>query len=83
MTRPEVIEKIKGVIFSCFPDMAGMDIQEDTVINTDSAIDSMGFILVICKLEALFDVRIPERQWSKLLTMGDVADAIMKRLPKE
>ena len=82
MTRAEVIEKIKGVIFSCFPDMEGMDIREDTVINTDTAIDSMGFVLVICKLEALFDVRIPERQWSKLLTMGDVADAIMKRLPK-
>jgi acyl carrier protein len=43
----------------------------------------MGFILVICKLEAMFDVRIPERQWQKLRTMGDVADAIMKRLPKE
>ena len=42
----------------------------------------MGFVLIICKLEALFDVRIPERQWQKLLTLGDVADAIMKRLPK-
>ena len=82
MSRTEVLEKIKGVIFDCFPDMAGQDIQEDTVINTDTAIDSMGFVLVICKLEALFDVRIPERQWSKLMTMGDVADAILKRLPK-
>ena len=83
MTRAEVLEKIRGVIFDCFPDMAGQDIQEGTVINTDTAIDSMGFVLVICKLEALFDVRIPERQWSKLMTMGDVADAILKRLPKE
>ena len=83
MTRQEVIEKIKTVIFNCFPDMEGMDIQEDTVINTDTAIDSMGFVLVICKLEALFDVKIPERQWAKLSTLGDVADAIIKRLPKE
>ncbi len=82
MTRAEVIEKIRTVVFDCFPDMAGQDIREDTVINTETAIDSMGFVLIICKLEALFDVRIPERQWSKLLTMGDVADAIMKRLPK-
>ena len=81
MTRSEVIEAIKKVIFDCFPDMAGQDIQKDTVINTETAIDSMGFILVICKLEALFDVRIPERQWNKLSTLGDVADAIMKRLP--
>ena len=82
MNRQEVIEKIKTVIFDCFPDMAGTELKEDSVINTETAIDSMGFVLVICKLEALFDVRIPERQWQKLSTLGDVADAIIKRLPK-
>ena len=81
MTRQDVLEKTKGVIFDCFPDMREMDIKEDTVINTDTAIDSMGFVLVICKLEALFDVRIPERQWQKLQTLGDVVNAIYKRLP--
>lgn len=81
MTRQEVLEKTKTVIFDCFPEMKEQNIQEDTVINTDTAIDSMGFVLVICKLEALFDVRIPERQWQKLQTLGDVVDAIYKRLP--
>ena len=80
MTRQDVLEKTKSVIFDCFPEMAEQNIQEDTVINTDTAIDSMGFVLVICKLEALFDVRIPERQWQKLQTLGDVVDAIYKRL---
>lgn len=80
MTRQEVLEQTKTVIFDCFPDMRDLDIQEDTVINTETAIDSMGFVLVICKLEALFDVRIPERQWKKLSTLGDVVDAIYKRI---
>ncbi len=80
MTRQEVLEQTKTVIFDCFPDMRELDIQEDTVINTETAIDSMGFVLVICKLEALFDVRIPERQWKKLSTLGDVVDAIYKRI---
>ena len=80
MTRQEVLEQTKKVIFDCFPEMKDQDIREDSVINTETAIDSMGFVLVICKLEALFDVRIPERQWQKLQTLGDVADAIMKRL---
>jgi acyl carrier protein len=83
MTRQDVIQEIKTVIFNCFPDMEGQELTEDTVINTETAIDSMGFVLVICKLEALFDIKIPERQWAKLSTLGDVADAIMKRLPKE
>ncbi|MBQ3802662.1 MAG: acyl carrier protein [Oscillospiraceae bacterium] len=82
MTRQEVMEKTKKVISDCFPDMDVAALTEDSVINTETAIDSMGFVLVICKLEALFNVKIPERQWSKLQTLGDVADAICKRLPK-
>ena len=80
MSRQEIIEQIKRVIFDCFPDMEGTELREDSVINTETAIDSMGFVLIICKLEALFNVKIPERQWQKLQTLGDVADAIEKRL---
>ena len=81
MTRQEVLEKTRKVISDCFPDMDVEALTEDSVINTETAIDSRGFVLVICKLEALFNVKIPERQWNKLQTMGDVVDAIMKRLP--
>lgn len=82
MTREDILAKIRTVIYDCFPEMAGAELAEDAVINTETAIDSMGFVLIICKLEALFDIRIPERQWQKLSTLGDVADAIQKRLPK-
>ena len=82
MTRQEILQKTRTVIYDCFPDMKDVELREDTVINTETAIDSMGFVLVICKLEAMFDIKIPERQWAKLSTLGDVADAIMKRLPK-
>ena len=80
MTREEVLDKIRQVIRDCVPEMVGEELNEDTVINTETAIDSMGFILVICKLEALFDVRIPERQWKKLAKLGDVVDAIYSRM---
>ena len=83
MTRQEVLEKTRTVILDCFPEMTEAELQEDTVINTETAIDSMGFVLIICKLEALFDVKIPERQWKKLQTLGDVVDAICKRLPNQ
>ena len=83
MTRQEVLEKTKTVIFDCFPDLKDQGLQEDSVINTETAIDSMGFVLVICRLEALYDVKIPDRQWKKLQTLGDVVDAIYKRLPNQ
>ena len=82
MTREDVLEQTRKVIFDCFPDLEGQELTEETVINTETAIDSMGFVLIICKLEALFDVRIPERQWKKLSTLGDVVSAIEKYLPK-
>ena len=82
MDRTEIIEKIKTTIKDCFPDMKTDELQEDSVINTETSIDSMGFVLIICKLEALFDIRIPERQWQKLQTLGDVTDAIYKRVSK-
>ncbi len=80
MNREEVLEKTIKVIRDCAPELGDMELREDSVVNTDMAIDSMGFILIICRLEALFDVRIPERQWQKLSTLGDVVDAIMNRL---
>ncbi len=80
MTREEVLEKTIKVIRDCAPELGDMELKEDSVVNTDMAIDSMGFILIICRLEALFDIRIPDRQWQKLSTLGDVVDAIMKRL---
>lgn len=83
MTRQEILEQIKTVITDCFPDMRNQVFEEDTVVNTETAIDSMGFILVICKLEALFDIKIPQRQWAKLSTLGDVADAVTKALEKK
>ena len=83
MTRQDVLEKTKRIIFDCFPDMEETGLQEDSVINTETAIDSMGLVLVICKLEALFDVNIPERQWKKLQTLSDVVDAIYKRIPNK
>lgn len=82
MTREDIIRKIKEIVFEIEPDLENQDLQEDSVINHDAAIDSMGFTLAICRLEAYFDVRIPDRQWAKLQTLGDVADAIEKRLKK-
>ena len=82
MTREEVLEKTRKIIYDCYPDMAEQAFDENTVVNTDTGIDSMGFILIICKLEALFGIKIPERQWKKMQTLGEVVDGVYSRLPK-
>ena len=83
MTRQEILSATKEVIYECVPDMEGKPLYEDTVINTDTAIDSMGFTLIICRLEARFDVKIPQRQWSRMSTFGDVVNAFEKRLNRK
>lgn len=80
MTRTEIFEQVLEVVHECVPETEEQELTESSVINTDTAIDSMGFTLIICRLEAVFDVKIPDRQWQKLYTMGDVVSAIEKRL---
>jgi acyl carrier protein len=80
MTRQEIMEKTVGIVHDCVPETEDQRLEEDTVINTDTAIDSMGFTLIICRLEATFGVKIPDRQWQKLYTLGDVVSTIEKRL---
>ena len=78
MTRQELYERTVKIIRDCVPELADMEITEDSVVNTDMGMDSMNFILVICKLEAEFGVKIPNRLWKKLSTLGDVRDALQK-----
>ena len=80
MTRKEITEKTIEIVHECVPETEGQPLGESTVINTDTAIDSMGFTLIICRLEATFNVKIPDRQWQKLYTLGDVVTAIEKRM---
>ena len=68
------------IVHECVPETEEQELKESTVINTDTAIDSMGFTLISCRLEATFGVKIPDRQWQKLYTLGDVVSAIEKRL---
>lgn len=80
MTRKEITDKTIEIVRECVPETEQQELTESTVINTDTAIDSMGFTLIICRLESTFNVKIPDRQWQKLYTLGDVVTAIEKRL---
>ena len=80
MTRNEIYNRVLEIVHECVPEAEDQELSESSVINTDTAIDSMGFTLIICRIEAAFDVKIPDRQWQKLYTIGDVVSAIEKRM---
>lgn len=83
MTRTEIAEICRDVVYECVPDMEGTPLYEDTVINTDTAIDSMGFTLIICRLETRLNVKIPQRQWARMSTFGDVVTAFDRKINKK
>lgn len=80
MTRQEILDKTVKIVCDCLPELADRPLTESTVINTDAGIDSMGFTLIICRIEAAFDIKIPDRRWRKLTTLGDVVTEIEKRI---
>ena len=80
MTRQEIKDKVISIMHDCVPETEGTEIEESSVINTDTGIDSMGFTLIICRIEATFDIKIPDNDWDKLYTLGDVVDAIEARI---
>jgi acyl carrier protein len=37
----------------------------------------------MCKIEAAFDIKIPERRWDKMKTLADMLNEIEKALAKK
>ncbi len=80
MSREELVQEIIQTVYDCAPELEGVELTESTVINTDTNIDSMGMTLIICRLEANLDVKLPHKEWDSLLTLGDVVNAFYSRM---
>ena len=80
MSREELVKEIIQTVYDCAPEMEGVELTEQTVINTDTNIDSMGMTLIICRLEANLGIDVPHKEWDSLLTLGDVVNAFYSRM---
>lgn len=82
MEREQIKEKAIAVIRSSVPDLEGVEIGEDSNINTDASVDSMSFIYLMTQIESAFDIKIPQKKWPKLSTFSALVDEISARLDK-
>ena len=80
MTREEISKKVEEIVRLCLPGFENAEINDTTRINNDAGVDSMTFVYVMCKIESEFNIKIPHRKWEKMLTFGDVIDAIEKEI---
>ncbi len=83
MTREEIKNTIVTILKENLDEWENKEPKEDSVINTDAALDSMRFIYVMTKVETAFGISVPERKWSKLVTLGDAIDAVEEELAKK
>ena len=52
------------------------DITEDTELRSDLGLSSYDLAQLACEVEDEYDIEIPNRSISKLITVGDVIDLI-------
>ncbi|MBQ9327251.1 MAG: acyl carrier protein [Solobacterium sp.] len=78
MSDQEILDELLKIIHICLPETETEHVNYDTVINRDLGADSMSFVMLMTKIEARFDIRIPEDSWKELSTVRDVIDAIRR-----
>lgn len=83
MSREEIKNTIIKILKENLDEWEGKELSEESVINTDAALDSMRFIYVMTKVESAFGISVPERKWPELATLGDVIDAVEVELAKK
>jgi acyl carrier protein len=78
--RERVLQRTKEIIQENMPKMFGNpeELNENTTLNPkDGNVDSMGFILIITKLEAEFNAKVPDHIWNRITTLKELVDAIV------
>ncbi|MBQ6622554.1 MAG: hypothetical protein IJH75_06935 [Mogibacterium sp.] len=81
-TRDEIRTKIIKLIHDFIPELQDAELTEESVINTDTSIDSLSLIMLITKVESTFDIRIPQKKWVTINTLGELVDVVEGRLAK-
>lgn len=81
--QEEIFKTIVQIINDYLPGVINEKLTMDTVINNEAGVDSLGFVLIISKLEAKYDIKISERKMSKFFTIGDVVRYISEKTIKD
>lgn len=76
LTRDEMREKTIKLIHNFIPELQDAELTEESIINTDTNIDSLSLIMLITKVESTFNVRIPRDEWNSINTLGELLDKV-------
>ena len=79
-TKEEIAKRTAEIILADVPEMVKGELTPETNLRTETAIDSMGFIYIMSKLEGEYHAMVPEEEWDSIITLDDVAAAILRHV---
>lgn len=74
-TEQQVFDRVAALARECVPSMKNQQIMPDTKINFDS-FESLNFIMLICKIEGEYGIKIPDKVWPKLKNVQEVVTVV-------
>lgn len=81
-TKEQIQSNIAKLVKQYIPSLQNEEITRETPINS-KGYDSLNYILIICTLESDYGVKIPDKVWMKLDTVGDVVDTVYDMAEKK
>ncbi|MCD8147170.1 MAG: acyl carrier protein [Clostridiales bacterium] len=80
MTVAEFNDKVVEIVRDSFDFAEGTEITPESKLLEDLGMSSLAILALISDLEEEFDVRIPTRKLSKIVTVGDLQQFILSKL---
>ena len=77
MSNEEILEKVIE-LFSAFTDVE--EITEESEIMADLETSSTEVLSLVCNMESEFGIEIPEKDIRKMITIGDVVEALSGKI---
>ena len=73
MERAEIMSQILAILEDV-AEISPEDVNENSVLMDDLDLSSMEILTIVADLEETFGLRIPEKELSNFVTMGDLVD---------
>lgn len=82
--KQEIFDKVVALANRYMPQIVTRigEITLDSNINIDG-FESLNFIMLICEIESDYGIKIPDKVWKKLRTVGDVVNAVAEAVEKK
>ncbi len=82
--KQEIFDKVVALAKRYMPKIVEQigEITPEANINIDG-FESLNFIMLICEIENDYGIKIPDKVWKKLRTVGDVVDAVAEAVEKK